>query len=120
MWLGVYYRFICFFFFFFQAEDGIRDDLVTGVQTCALPIFDVKVILFGDRELYYLLAGHDPEFSRLFKVQADFDDTIQRSAENDHAYARLIASIVTEHKLNPVDADGVARLIEEGARLADD
>src|SRR5947208_728811 len=27
--------------FFFQAEDGIRDDLVTGVQTCALPIFRV-------------------------------------------------------------------------------
>src|SRR6266536_3070425 len=27
-------------FFFFQAEDGIRDPLVTGVQTCALPIFD--------------------------------------------------------------------------------
>src|SRR5687767_15305400 len=31
---------ICvFFFFFFQAEDGIRDKLVTGVQTCALPIY---------------------------------------------------------------------------------
>src|SRR5207244_5468734 len=29
---------ICYFFFF-QAEDGIRDDLVTGVQTCALPIY---------------------------------------------------------------------------------
>src|SRR5258708_31058717 len=28
----------CLCFFFFQAEDGIRDDLVTGVQTCALPI----------------------------------------------------------------------------------
>src|SRR6266496_5034716 len=28
------------FFFFFQAEDGIRDLYVTGVQTCALPIFD--------------------------------------------------------------------------------
>src|SRR5947208_6329304 len=27
--------------FFFQAEDGIRDDLVTGVQTCALPIYDL-------------------------------------------------------------------------------
>src|SRR6267143_6071009 len=27
-----------FFFFFFQAEDGIRDGTVTGVQTCALPI----------------------------------------------------------------------------------
>src|SRR5438445_1600381 len=30
----------CFFFFFFQAEDGIRDIGVTGVQTCALPICD--------------------------------------------------------------------------------
>src|SRR5687767_15361084 len=30
--------FLSFFFFFFQAEDGIRDKLVTGVQTCALPI----------------------------------------------------------------------------------
>src|SRR5712671_1300397 len=30
-------------FFFFQAEDGIRDDLVTGVQTCALPIWPFEV-----------------------------------------------------------------------------
>src|SRR5438309_5397236 len=30
--------FVCFVFFFFQAEDGIRDGTVTGVQTCALPI----------------------------------------------------------------------------------
>src|SRR2546429_9641065 len=29
---------MCYFFFFFQAEDGIRDVAVTGVQTCALPI----------------------------------------------------------------------------------
>src|SRR2546430_506709 len=35
--VAVYY--VCVFFFFFQAEDGIRDLTVTGVQTCALPIF---------------------------------------------------------------------------------
>src|SRR5438105_10325487 len=34
----LYSSFVFFFFFFFQAEDGIRDPLVTGVQTCALPI----------------------------------------------------------------------------------
>ena len=33
-----FFSYFLFFFFFFQAEDGIRDDLVTGVQTCALPI----------------------------------------------------------------------------------
>src|SRR2546425_3950612 len=31
------------FFFFFQAEDGIRDKLVTGVQTCALPILQMRL-----------------------------------------------------------------------------
>ena len=41
-WGGVGVGVVCFFFFFFvfffQAEDGIRDYKVTGVQTCALPI----------------------------------------------------------------------------------
>jgi len=81
---------------------------------------DVRVVLFGDRELYYMLSAVDPDFWRLFKVQADFDDSIARSAENDNAYARLIASIVKEHALKPFDASGVARLIDEGARLAED
>src|SRR5207244_7092455 len=36
---------IRFSFFFFQAEDGIRDDLVTGVQTCALPILNITIPL---------------------------------------------------------------------------
>src|SRR3979490_1786075 len=35
-----HYQYFVVFFFFFQAEDGIRDKLVTGVQTCALPISD--------------------------------------------------------------------------------
>src|SRR2546425_5060858 len=39
-----------FFFFFFQAEDGIRDKLVTGVQSCALPIL-IRAESFGPREI---------------------------------------------------------------------
>ncbi|MGE0768277.1 MAG: Lon protease family protein [Hyphomicrobiaceae bacterium] len=80
----------------------------------------IKIVLFGDRELYYLLSMNDPDFAGLFKVQADFDDSIERSAENDRAYARLIASIIRDHNLKPASAPAVARLIEEGARLADD
>src|SRR2546426_3653908 len=37
---------MCFFFFFFQAEDGIRDYKVTGVQTCALPICNADLALW--------------------------------------------------------------------------
>src|SRR6266404_7693743 len=43
-----------FFFFFFQAEDGIRDKLVTGVQTCALPIFRIPFVLFSSRPCWLL------------------------------------------------------------------
>src|SRR3989441_13182968 len=39
-------------FFFFQAEDGIRDKLVTGVQTCALPICDLVGLAFSKGTLY--------------------------------------------------------------------
>ncbi len=81
---------------------------------------EIKVILFGDRELYYTLVQHEPDFPRIFKVQADFDDSIVRSDENDRAYARVIASIVADHKLRHADAAAVARVIDEGARLADD
>src|SRR2546426_12014043 len=42
---------ISFFFFFFQAEDGIRDYKVTGVQTCALPISACQNLMLAARAL---------------------------------------------------------------------
>src|SRR5437763_15628284 len=39
------------FHFFFQAEDGIRDTSVTGVQTCALPISSIQVLASGSPEI---------------------------------------------------------------------
>src|SRR5437879_13860655 len=48
---------VLYSFFFFQAEDGIRDTSVTGVQTCALPISQVVFVgLVEDVAPYYALA----------------------------------------------------------------
>src|SRR3954462_1383520 len=44
---------LCLLFFFFQAEDGIRDYRVTGVQTCALPIWEIEVVNFDQYIFYY-------------------------------------------------------------------
>src|SRR5438046_10730981 len=50
---------IFFFFFFFQAEDGIRDWSVTGVQTCALPIFtDINMPMMDGLKLVTLIRGN--------------------------------------------------------------
>ena len=81
---------------------------------------DVKVILLGDRFLYYLLSEYDPDFRELFKVQADFEEDFERTADNNPLYARLIATLARRESLRPLDADGVARVIEHGSRLAED
>src|SRR5258708_29985134 len=51
-----------FFIFFFQAEDGIRDDLVTGVQTCALPISvdlaQISLAKFENPEALYKVGNN--------------------------------------------------------------
>src|SRR5205823_11468583 len=53
----LYYYYIYFFFFFFQAEDGIRDKLVTGVQTCALPILSDGRGRLGNAATYCATYG---------------------------------------------------------------
>src|SRR5216683_5206097 len=65
------------FFFFFQAEDGIRDLIVTGVQTCALPILewvaDIDLDRFFDRVQFDVLMArvarkvHDRQILRLIR-----------------------------------------------------
>ncbi|MBI3674861.1 MAG: AAA family ATPase [Rhizobiales bacterium] len=80
----------------------------------------VKVILVGERLLYYLLASLDPEFDNLFKVQADFEDVTERSADSVALFARLMGSIARQESLLPLSAAAVARLIEQAAREAED
>src|SRR5256885_7022145 len=50
------------YFFFFQAEDGIRDYKVTGVQTCALPISEVRGC-WGDSCAIVATSHFNPDFS---------------------------------------------------------
>jgi lon-related putative ATP-dependent protease len=85
----------------------------------AFPL-SVKVILIGDPALYYLLCRFDPEFGGLFKVSADFDDQIERSADSQQGFARLVASLARKHELRALDRGAVARLIEHSSRVAGD
>ncbi|HWB14637.1 MAG TPA: ATP-binding protein [Pirellulales bacterium] len=81
---------------------------------------DIKIVLIGDRLLYYLLFQYDPDFAELFKVGADFDDQIDRNGDNCRLYARLVATLVHREKLRPFDPTGVACVLEHAARLAGD
>ncbi len=85
----------------------------------AIPL-SVKVVLLGDRLLYYLLQQHDPEFDELFKVMADFEDEVERTPDNAFDYAQLVATQVRAESLLHFDRFAMARLIEHATRLAGD
>lgn len=95
--------------------------LISTVSLEPEPIpLDVKVVLIGERMLYYLLSYYDPEFADLFKVAADFEEVAERNGGTGMALARVIAGIAARHGLRPFDRSAVARIVEHGARLAGD
>lgn len=91
--------------------------LVATVSLEPEPIpLDLKVVLLGDRHLYYMLYELDPEFAGLFKVVADFEEHMPRNADNDLLFARMMASTINNQNLLHLDRSAVARVIEHSAR----
>ena len=100
---------------------GQMTSLVSTVSLEPEPVpLQVKLVLLGDRRIYYLLSYLDPEFSELFKVAVDFDDRMDRNTDNQQLYARLVGTMVHDEKLLEFDSDAVARVIEHSARIVSD
>src|SRR5256886_13927975 len=115
-----------FHFFFFQAEDGIRDLTVTGVQTCALPIFNGLVpkpntpfqweAIWDEKELKRRLKWVSKNLSRIPIVevramsariaheQALFSSADRRIARAVEATARLQGDLSAALRASQVDA----------------
>lgn len=102
----------------------MMDEALPITATSALepePIpFNAKVILIGDIGTYYMLYSLDEDFRKLFKVRADFGYTMDRTPEAMQNYTEFITSIVRADKLLPFDRTAVAKVVEFGARIAED
>ena len=95
--------------------------LISTVSLDPEPIpLNVKVVLLGDRILYYLLFALDPDFPDLFKVNVDFEEDMQRTPENCRRFAQFVATLARREGHRPLNRSAIARLAEYSARLADD
>lgn len=100
---------------------GQMTSLISTVSLEPEPIpLQVKLVLLGDRRIYYLLSYLDHEFNELFKVAVDFDDRMDRNPDSQLLYARLIATMAHKEKLLEFDSPAVARVIEHSARMVSD
>ncbi len=91
----------------------------TGMKPEPIPL-DIKIILVGERWIYYLLGLYDSEFNNLFKVAADFDDDVERNDDSVDSYALLVADRAKALELRPLTPAAVMKVIEQRARHAED
>ena len=94
-----------------------------GVNTITLkpeviPL-DVKVILVGPRDIYYLLEEMDSEFNEMFRILSDFDDHIPRNDQNIQQFAQLMLQQAKNIGAKPLTRSAILRLIEHSCRLAE-
>lgn len=90
-----------------------------GLEPEPVPL-DVKVVLIGDPQTYYLLYAMDDQFQKLFKVWADFATEMAWSQENVEKYTRFIRARCEAEDLRDFDLEAVAKVVEYGSRLVED
>ena len=98
------------------SESGLLG-LPRSLQPDPVPV-DVKLVLVGERWVHDLLYAADPDFRKLVGVRADFSEDVPMSPEVAARYAEVISAVCRTEDLPPVDADGVAALVEDGITRA--
>lgn len=83
-----------------------------------IPI-DVKIVIIGDIELYYLLYQYDEEFKELFKVKADFKREMELSRESTYQIVQFISRECQENDFLHLNRQAVAKIIEYLSRRVD-
>ncbi len=101
-------------------DAGDRLGFMTTKSLRPQPIpLHLQVILIGRPDYYYLLFEYDDDFRDLFKVKADFDNTMEPSQENLRDFIAFFQHLCREEKLLPVSTNALASIIEYAHRLAD-
>lgn len=80
---------------------------------------DVKVVLIGSPLFYYLLYNYDEDFRKLFKVKVDFDVEMTWNEKNVLSLAKFISTYCQREGLRHFHRTGVAKVIEQASRLAE-
>lgn len=80
---------------------------------------NVKIILVGNADIYYLLEAMDDEFNESFRVLADFDYRIPRTPATMKHFAQLMMKQASDAKTPPLTQAAIESLIEHSCRLAE-
>ncbi len=80
---------------------------------------NVKVVLMGSRELYYMMQEYDDEFNEYFRVLADFEYTISATDRTLYEFIQKVLTHVDGLDIDGISPDAIARLLEFSYRQAE-
>lgn len=91
--------------------------LVSGIKPQPIPI-KLKIVAVGDNWLFHFLSYYDEDFKKIFKIKADFDHEMDKNNEMIVRYSSFLNKVVTDEGLLHLNAMAVAKVVEEGVRIA--
>ena len=81
---------------------------------------NLKVLLLGDSNIYHTLLALDPEFKKLFKIKAEFEEYAPRTDSNILKLANFVRSYSEKEGMLPLDKGAMAKVVEFTSRISDD
>lgn len=79
---------------------------------------NIKVTIVADERLFHLLHFYDEDVKKIFKVQADFDTSMEKTDENIQKLSRFVKTKQVEDNLRPFHRTAIAALTEHAVRMA--
>ncbi len=102
-----------------MSRDMATPAAMVAIKPKPIPI-KTQIVLFGTEAIYQQLSTVDSDFKILFKMKADFDDSIDKNTDTIRRTIEYVAYVVKKEKLLPFKSDAVKSIIEYSSRCAGD
>lgn len=102
-----------------SSRDMTSGSTIISLKPELIPL-NLQVVLIGSESIYMQLSNVDSDFKKLFKVKADFDDSIPRTPTNVQRTAEYVAYVVKKDDLLPFKREAIKEIVEYSSRCAGD
>lgn len=102
-----------------SSRDMTSGSTIISLKPELIPL-KLQVILIGSESIYMQLSNVDSDFKKLFKMKADFDDSIPRTTTNVQRTAEYVAYVVKKDNLLPFKKEAIKEIVEYSSRCAGD
>ena len=102
-----------------MSRDMATPSHMIALKPKAIPI-KTQIVLFGTEQIYQQLCTVDSDFKILFKMKADFDDSIDKNTDTIRRTIEYVAHVVKKEGLLPFKSEAVKAIVEYSSRCAGD